>query len=1127
MENLVATVRKPTSSDKTITGVGSQVSELVRRQQVGGQIGGSIYGLVWGELSNMLDVVLGMHISTVAPTFNERMYGYMFRLLAINKFEKDITMNMIAAGAYDNGNGDGLPFNANFPLYADIISDYPEFVRGAAANEYDGIDSTRSTDKETLEVTNLYPDDMDIGDFGNKWITENRNSILSKTKQLFQKGKINSLISRFGTKTDGEPDIDFNGKVGYSDLGMSRGRNLRKAGSAGTNYDTNGYNNPYCRVWTHHHQYDNYQKVIRPFVGEEAMPLLSSDGASSVTLKTDRYQTMQKLHTWKGLFEFKEGEDGEWGWKNENKEWSHSVLSQQNGVVNITPKYDEKGTIHTKDCMFSIENLAWKDYDPYTFENALSWEQRGPLGGRIMWFPPYGLSFTENTNVSWNENTFIGRGENVYTYSNTTRSGTLSFMMLTDHPSITDYASWHYGVNDDVKIEDDIWNRFFAGCDSLDSNDKDSLLHYVSPTPKDYMFERKEETVQQEVDKPSPMEEEKPSDSIEEVTFFTFFPNYYTGREGTLFNPEETQTCDFAIGYLLGGVNAQKVANTQFDDYISFNFSDSTAFKRGYEMSMVRSEGITDLSTTETQNNCIKGNAFNWRFMSMSELEGKVYTEDASRKWYYRIDGRYLLPQNNRERITNQYSHILKDSNRYKDTASYGLNLNIEGIDGDLCRNKENLYSFAEMAYAFAQYMPNCEGVSSYLSSKLEQFGRNEKIEELVKLFDSKIESVEIIGYANSQGYTDENKLLAENRAKTILSWLKWCFGDIPDSQVNISSQEVQIGSDDENSKEAKKWRSVKCTIKFATETEAQNNKNNEEFENIDSQTIKETAQATGVSYGQIKQELMERGLMTESDDLTLSAEDLKYMYDKMKADENRVTQGKVEGRNKMRYDNEMFFYKKYQTEHPLQWKALSDKLQYFDPAYHSMTPEGFNMRLTFLEQCTRQGDTISASDINAGTRVASNMAFGRPPFCVLRLGDFYNQLIVIKSITKNYDNDGALMWDLNDEGIGAQPMICHVTISFDFIGGSDLAGPVRRLQNAMSFNYYANASLYDNRADRMYYESEEHLSTAMGGNQANREPSLPRVGKNGRILDKKGTYSVFHSVAKDDSTTKDTTTVS
>ena len=30
------------------------------------------------------------------------------------------------------------------------------------------------------------------------------------------------------------------------------------------------------------------------------------------------------------------------------------------------------------------------------------------------------------------------------------------------------------------------------------------------------------------------------------------------------------------------------------------------------------------------------------------------------------------------------------------------------------------------------------------------------------------------------------------------------------------------------------------------------------------------------------------------------------------------------------------------------------------------------------------------------------------------------------------------------------------------------MTGPVRRLQNAMSFNYYANTRLYDNRADRI-----------------------------------------------------------
>ena len=45
----------------------------------------------------------------------------------------------------------------------------------------------------------------------------------------------------------------------------------------------------------------------------------------------------------------------------------------------------------------------------------------------------------DNISVNWNEHSFIGRGENVFTYANTSRSGTLSFMMLVDHPSILCY----------------------------------------------------------------------------------------------------------------------------------------------------------------------------------------------------------------------------------------------------------------------------------------------------------------------------------------------------------------------------------------------------------------------------------------------------------------------------------------------------------------------------------------------------------------------------------------------------------------------------------------------------------------------------------------------------------------
>ncbi len=59
----------------------------------------------------------------------------------------------------------------------------------------------------------------------------------------------------------------------------------------------------------------------------------------------------------------------------------------------------------------------------------------------------------------------------------------------------------------------------------------------------------------------------------------------------------------------------------------------------------------------------------------------------------------------------------------------------------------------------------------------------------------------------------------------------------------------------------------------------------------------------------------------------------------------------------------------------------------------------------------------------------------------------------------------------MNPEGIGMMPMFADISINFVFLGGSDLAGPIARLQNAVSFNYYANASVYDNRAEKVEYD--------------------------------------------------------
>ena len=160
-------------------------------------------------------------------------------------------------------------------------------------------------------------------------------------------------------------------------------------------------------------------------------------------------------------------------------------------------------------------------------------------------------------------------------------------------------------------------------------------------------------------------------------------------------------------------------------------------------------------------------------------------------------------------------------------------------------------------------------------------------------------------------------------------------------------------------------------------------------------------------------------------------------------------------------------YFKNIESTNPLIHKQIVDKVRFFDPAFHSLTPEGFNARLNFLQQCTRQGPTIGShsggenQDKSNMSKQAGNMSFGMAPYCILRVGDFYYTKIVIDSISINYDNDGKIQWDLNPEGVGVQPMMANVNISFKFIGGQDIEGPVQQLQNALSYNYYANSSIY------------------------------------------------------------------
>ena len=159
------------------------------------------------------------------------------------------------------------------------------------------------------------------------------------------------------------------------------------------------------------------------------------------------------------------------------------------------------------------------------------------------------------------------------------------------------------------------------------------------------------------------------------------------------------------------------------------------------------------------------------------------------------------------------------------------------------------------------------------------------------------------------------------------------------------------------------------------------------------------------------------------------------------------------------RFYSECDYFQKLGDTDPIAYSSIKDKIKYFQPAFHSTTPEGFNARLNFLQQCMRQGPT------NGGgvTNNPNNLAFGRPPVCILRIGDFYNTKIIIENLNFTFE---PLVWDLNPEGVGVQPMICNVDMSFSFIGGSSLRGPINKLQNAVSFNYFANSEVYDPRAD-------------------------------------------------------------
>jgi hypothetical protein len=707
-----------------------------------------------------------------------------------------------------------------------------------------------TVNSESSTIENL----LFVSEFKNK-------SLLAKTQMLFDDVGMKNMVTAFG---------DINPSIKASQIqtavvggGISKG----SAVMSGSKFDANGHytgeldtpNNTYCRTWMTNLRYENVSNLIR------------NKGLSDVV--PYRFQ-MQ-----------------------------NSTLDQY-GFAKIAPYTTDSFSIaDPKNYMFSIENLAWAD----TWADLLPCEVGfgDPLSGkrgRIMWFPPYNIQFSENANVSWEQSNFVGRGESVYTYNNTERSGNLSFSIVVDHPS---YMNSFRGENgpDDAYVA-----SFFAGCvdpssefaDKLTVSEKSSVAEKIT-------------TIPQKKNVPDP---------VKIPPFSVYFPN------DVVTMPHEFQSGNYETG--LSGNNSTDLIN--YDVYIP----DAKGLAYG--------AGNNNFGIGTYQGN---------------------------------------------------YTNVPKNTG-YTDNANYGLNGQKSKID------------------------LSAAGGGTYNGYQDDDF-----LTDLNKILNEKCPQcrVEVAGFASKQGNPTINAKLAKDRATSVVNYLKTKLhtsktgADLEARFKVLPSQEVPGGD---------------CKKDGPT----------------DSQACKADRKAM-VTF-------------VPKDDLLP-----KELTDPAPVEKKENV--RVNTTIKNRVYTECSYFEQLTDSDSFVFDKFREKIKYFHPAFHSTTPEGLNSRLTFLHQCTRQGPTLEEQG-------AINLAFGRAPVCILRIGDFYNTKIIIDNISIEYE---PLVWDLNPEGIGVQPMIANVSMSFKFIGASSLVGPINKLQNALSFNYYANTHVYDPRAD--YIAKSDKTTTVTG----------------------------------------------
>lgn len=266
------------------------------------------------------------------------------------------------------------------------------------------------------------------------------------------------------------------------------------------------------------------------------------------------------------------------------------------------------------------------------------------------------------------------------------------------------------------------------------------------------------------------------------ITFYVFYPNNYSGRNDAPLEPTSPVN---AIEYLAGGIFTQnQFVNTSgvtsrllkgqaLNDMATVDIPTEQADKpfaidfipRGYEMDVNKPISLSLLPDD---------------MLNFRERAGYYYAPiyDGRHVWMYRVDNAAMGQQ-------------LANEANYKETESFGLNskygMNIIEDNMDLA-DDDVLVSFADM---YAALNENTGHIAGYTDA--------ENVERIKDILDNGvITMIQAEGFATSQDNSvgpnaqqigiDRNTALSQNRANTVISWLK-----NSNDKLNFASSQIYL----------------------------------------------------------------------------------------------------------------------------------------------------------------------------------------------------------------------------------------------------------------------------------------------------------------------------------------------